>query len=107
MRTITTLTDTRIIMEITTGIIMEAITEVMDTTHTVAMAVVIGMAAITVGTTTAPDITRAIRLSSSDCRFPSLFRSPRSKIGRNHRLRVKLPGFQITIQSSGFPLPPF
>ena len=62
MRMITTLT------EIITGII----TEVMDTTHMVATAGVIGMAGITMATTTAPDITRAIRLSSSDCRFPSL-----------------------------------
>jgi hypothetical protein len=77
MRTITTLTET--IMEIITG----TITEVMDTTHMVATAAVIGMAGITMATTTAPDITRAIRLSSSDCRFPSLFRSPLSKIKRN------------------------
>jgi hypothetical protein len=74
MRTIT-LTGTETIMEIITGIIMGAITEVMDTTHMVATAAVIGMAGITMATTTTPDITRATRLSSSDCHFPSLSRS--------------------------------
>jgi hypothetical protein len=96
MRTITTLTET--IMEIITGII----TEVMDTTHMAATAAVIGMAGITMATITAPDITRAIRLSSSDCRFPSLSRSPlsetrntASKIQR--ALEVSLGGIKTLI----------
>jgi hypothetical protein len=59
-------------METIMEIIMGTITEAMDTTHMVATAAVIGMAGITMATTTTPDITRAMRLSSLDCRFPSL-----------------------------------
>ena len=50
------------------------ITEVMDTTHMGATTVVIGMAGITMATTTTAAITRTTPLSSADCRSlsPSL-----------------------------------
>jgi hypothetical protein len=58
-----------------TGIIMEAITAVMDTTRMAARGVVTGMGGITTATTTRADITRTTPLSSADYRFPSLSRS--------------------------------
>jgi len=73
------------ITTILTATIMEAITVVMATMHTVATAVAIGMEGITMAATMIPDITRAIPRSLSDCRFPFLSRSPlsRSRIDSN------------------------
>jgi hypothetical protein len=52
---------------------MEAITEVMDTTHMGAAAVTIGMAGITMAAITTADTTQMTRLSSADCRSLFLF----------------------------------